>query len=556
MSDLHITNRRRILTNAAANWLSFAATVAITFYMAPRLVHGLGDRAYGVWALVESIVAYLALFDLGIGAAVVRFVARFEETKQREELNRVFSTSFAIFGLFGLAALAITFGLAFASAAPLGVPADFAADARGMLLLLGVNLAIGLPMGVYDAVLCALGRFPQRTFVQVAILLVRSGSFLVILAQGGGLLAIGWAITITTTAQWLILAVVARRALPELRFSRRFVDAATFRTIRGYSLWAFVAMIAGKLSFSTDAIVISAFLTPEYITYFAIGARLTEYCRMGVRAATSVLTPTISALDAQGDLAAIQRVMVYGTRAVLWIILPIEAGLILLGHPFLVLWMGQEIADASFLTLAILAAPLFLTLSQSISGRIVYGTGQLRWFACMTLAEGVVNLAVSLLLVGSLGIVGVAIGTTVPHIAFNVACAWYVCRLTRVSISSYLVHAFAVPSAGVLLPVAAWYGYNQAFGAPGTWVELILVGALGVAAAGGAVLALERAAREALTRALRRTEPGATERMSSRSLPIPSACDGCESDESRLALEPRALLAVAGNDRAVRGTST
>ena len=58
-------SRRALLVNAAASWLGFAAQVVATFFLSPVLIHGLGDRRYGIWALVDSVLAYLMLFDLG-----------------------------------------------------------------------------------------------------------------------------------------------------------------------------------------------------------------------------------------------------------------------------------------------------------------------------------------------------------------------------------------------------------------------------------------------------------------------------------------------------------
>src|SRR3989442_11829527 len=91
-----MTNRQ-IVANAVANWIGFAVQLVVAFFMSPILVHGLGTSRYGIWSLVESVLAYLMLFDLGVAAAVVRYVARFEATQDHDSLNRVFSTSLGIF---------------------------------------------------------------------------------------------------------------------------------------------------------------------------------------------------------------------------------------------------------------------------------------------------------------------------------------------------------------------------------------------------------------------------------------------------------------------------
>src|SRR5690242_15183147 len=67
---------RRLLTNAASSWLMYISQLLAAFVVSPIMVRSLGDARYGIWSIVESALAYLALFDLGVGASVVRHVAR------------------------------------------------------------------------------------------------------------------------------------------------------------------------------------------------------------------------------------------------------------------------------------------------------------------------------------------------------------------------------------------------------------------------------------------------------------------------------------------------
>src|SRR5689334_20518601 len=102
---------RRLLVGAVTNWLAFAATLVVGFFLTPYVVRRLGDGPYGVWAFVESLIAYFTLFDLGIAACVVRFVARFHATGDRNDLNRLVSTCLALFVGLGAVVFAIGSGL-------------------------------------------------------------------------------------------------------------------------------------------------------------------------------------------------------------------------------------------------------------------------------------------------------------------------------------------------------------------------------------------------------------------------------------------------------------
>jgi O-antigen/teichoic acid export membrane protein len=477
-------SRRALIANAAASWLGFAAQVVATFFLSPILIHGLGDDRYGIWALVDSVLAYLMLFDLGVAAAVVRFVARFEAARDREELNRVFSTSVFIFAAAGAIALGVGATIALCCLHVLRVPPELQAETQITIILLSCNLALGLPLGVFPAVLDGLGRYPAKTIVRTAGLILRIPLFMLIIHSGGGLIEMAWMITGSNVLEHLALAGAARWYLPELRLSLRGIDRATFSRIRGYSLHALLAMLAGRISFQTDSLVISAFRAPQFITYFAIGARLTEYVKSSMRAITTVLTPAVSTLEAQGDHAAIQRLLVNGTRYVLWSALPIQAGLMLLGRSFLALWLDtpdMDYSTKSYPVLVILAIPLALALSQSITGRILYGLGKLRWYARFAILEALANLLLSVALVTPLGINGVAWGTTIPNLVANGILVVYGCRLLRVGVRTYLRRAFLAPVAVTTLLAIGWLAATIRW-TPTTWPELILTAAMGTAA--------------------------------------------------------------------------
>ena len=105
-----------------------------------------------------------------------------------------------------------------------------------------------------------------------------------------------------------------------------------------------------------------------------------------------------------------------GAKAAMLIGLPVCIGFIVLGRRFISLWMGAEYAAQAGTVLAVLATGhLFGLPYYTISG-VLYGLGRHRVVAWSRVFEGVVNLVLSVILVQRYGVVGVAIGTIVPHI--------------------------------------------------------------------------------------------------------------------------------------------
>jgi hypothetical protein len=231
-------------------------------------------------------------------------------------------------------------------------------------------------------------------------------------------------------AENLALAVLSFRALPTLRLSPALVDAATFRRVRGYSLDAFLLLIAGRLAYQTDSFVIGANLPLEAITYFAIAARLSEFAKTLLRTITSTLTPGISAMEARGEVAGIRDLYTQAARWVLYLTVPVQLGLLVYGGDFLSLWLrSTDYARASGPTLDRAGGGL-----GRGHGAIGGGAGVVRHRADSAVRPRLAHSrpsstwGLSLLLVRWLGIVGVALGTALPA-----AGGWAVCDCLCVS---------------------------------------------------------------------------------------------------------------------------
>ena len=357
--------------------------------------------------------------------------------------------------------------------------------------MLGLNLSVGLPLRVYAAALHGLGQYPIQNAIRVTLLLLRSALVLLVLHFDGGLKGVGIVVLACGLLDYFAMAIAASRCLPEMRFSWRYVDRQTMRRIGTYSGSAFVLMLADRVSFQTGSIVIGAFLLPEAITYFAIAANMVRYAKDGLRAVTLVLPPAISAMEARGDYAAIQRVLVDGGRWCVYLILPLELGLLMLGWTFLANWMGDAYADASFAALCLLSAPLAIMMSQSVSARILYGVGRLHWLAVLAVFEAGLNLLLSVILVRSYGIEGVAFATALPSVLFALPVAWYACYVTHTPLRRYVLGTFGRPLLAVVVPAVIWGGWLFWRGFDLSWSEMIVAGAVGVAACAIVAILLE-----------------------------------------------------------------
>ena len=440
---------------AGSNWLTFAAALAVAFLLTPHLIRSLGPGRYDVWCVVEAILAYFTLLDLGVGAFLVRATARATATGEEDRLNRVCSASLAIFSGAGLVAVAIGTPVALFTGPRLGDRVGDPADATAFMVVMLANLALSLPLSVFPSVLEGLERYTAKSAVKGIALAVKAAGYLIVTWDGGTLLPLAVVSIVVALAESVALAGLCYWYWPSLRFSAGLIDRATLRDVRGYSTDAFLAMLAGRVSFQTGAILIGVFLPTGQVTAFATAARLVDYAKTLLRTVTTTLTPGIAAMEAQGDRDGVRRLFLTGTRVVLYLVLPVNVGVMLFGEPFLRRWVGAEVALGSYPALVVLSLTLGIGVAQSMAGRVMYGLGHLKWYARLALFEAALNALMTVVLIGPYGVVGVAVAVTVPNLIFCVVTIAMACRATGTTRREYLV-TWANPLSVVLVPITIW----------------------------------------------------------------------------------------------------
>ena len=444
--------RGRVVVGAGVNAAAFALVLGVSFALTPHLIAALGKPRYGVWVVVEGVLAYFTLLDGGVAAGLVRVVARGAARREFDAVNTYASAALVVFLAAAAAALAVGTPVLLALSPRLTAHAP---DAVPFMLVMLVNLALTLPLSVFGATLDGLECFTARGLVRVAALVVRTAATLGVLAAGGELLPLAVVFLVTNLLEQAAYAVLCYAACPELKLRPWAVGRATLRRVRSESFDAFLAMLAGRVTLQTGSIVIGLMLAPGAATFFATAVRLTEYAKQLLRQVTTTLTPGVSAMHARGDDAGVARLLLTGTRWVLYAALPVNVGLALFSAPFLSRWVGPEFADGSGPAALILSGTLALGLAQSVAARVLYGLGHLRTFARAAMVEGAVNVTLTALLIRPFGVEGVATAVALPNAIFCVFVVGHTLRLLRLPPGEYL-RAWARPLAFTLVPLAVW----------------------------------------------------------------------------------------------------
>jgi O-antigen/teichoic acid export membrane protein len=436
--------KTRALINVASSWGGLGVNIAVGFFLYPFILHHLGDEASGLWTLIYSLTGYYGIFDFGIRSSLIRYVSKFQATGDKDELARLINTSLFTYTCVGLfLVIPTTLGGLYVDRL-FHIPPSFLKDAEILFLMVGYSMALGFPLGISGGILEGLQRFDLINWTNIIATLVRAALIIYVLRDGLGLLSVALVTVSLPLISSAVRAVLAQQLLA-IPYGWKYVGWESLRQVAGYSSVTFMIIVAARLRFKTDAVIIGSFLSAAAITHFTIGARLVDYASEVVSSLAQIFTPMSSHFHATGNYDQLRKIFVSGNRACALVMFPMTVALLVMGKSVIEAWVGPQYVS-SYVILLIVLIPSTFYEAQSTSNRILFGMSLHKSLAYIVLMEGIANVILSIVLVRPLGIVGDAIGTAIPLMCTSLFfLPRHMCRRLNIPIRKFLVEAYFFP---------------------------------------------------------------------------------------------------------------
>ena len=451
----------KLILGSGARVIALAANLVIGMLLMPYVVHHLGDRIYGYWVLIGTIIGYYGILDLGITGAIQYYVAKAMGEGDRETIDETISSALFVFSLIAGAILVITISVAHFS--PLFVEElGEVTIVRNVILITGSAFALGFPGRIFLGIISANLRFDLVSLTNTAGLLIRSSLIVLVLKMGTGILGIALVTALVDLLVNTAYFLIARRIHPDFILSKSLVSLKRFKALFSYSIYRFITKIGDQLRFYFHSIIIASFMTVSAITHYTVASRLSMYLITLMIALFGLLSPAFSNLFGRRDDERILGTFNITTKLSSATTSFCTGCLILYGRPFIKIWMGPDYLDA-FVPLVILAIGISFDVSQFPSVSYMYGVAKHKFLMYIALMEGGLNVLLSILFVGHYGITGVALGAMLSMFIFKfIAQPIYVCKNLELDLGRYFLRTLMIPAGIVLLSlVLVWYPLSR-----------------------------------------------------------------------------------------------
>lgn len=429
-------NERR--TGALLAYVQVFLNIGIALAFTPVLVKSLGQSGYGLFSIVGSFVAYLAVMDMGMNDSVIRHLIRHQtlgDTKGARKFLGGMLSLYAIVGLLILGMAAILIALSpriFSTSTTVSEQALM----QSMLLVAAVATAVTVALNPIGALVYARERFVFIRTLEMTTNVLSTTTIYVLLQHGMGALMVITVSYGSLIAASLVKVLYVRFGLGEpVRYGRFSWPAV--RPILAYSAPIFVALIVEQIYWRLDNILIGAFMGAASVAVYAIGLMFNKYFMSFATAISRVMVPeVIRRVDAGADARELTSLLVRVARSQAMVLMLVLTGLIIFGDEFIVLWLGPEYA-ISYVVMLLALCPYALDLMGNVRNAVLQAKN-LYWhrvsiFAAMAL----LNIPLTIGLLKTYGVAGAAASTGVCIVIGHVLILRVLHQKTGIRMATY-----------------------------------------------------------------------------------------------------------------------
>ena len=411
--------KNELKIGSALSILTIIVGSLIQIFYTPLYMKYLGTTDFGINSLVQSIMGYIGMLNLGLGNAMLRYTVRYRAEGKREEeksLNGMFLTIFSILML-----VSIVIGIYIYSNISNFFSDKFTIEelskTKSVFLLMMLNVAISFPVGVFSTNIASREKFLYQRGLSLIKTIITPIIGAILMLNGYGLIAV----TVSIVALGLFVSVFdiiyAKKLGMKINFKN--FDLKVLKEIFHYSFYIFLNIIIDRVYWSTDRVIIGKYIGITAVGIYSIASIFNQLYMNFSTAISGVLFPKINRLIVEDKHEEISNLFIKVGRLQYVILGLISSGFILFGKEFIYLWLGEGYSEVYKIALWIMI-PLTVPLIQNTGIAIMQARNmhQIRSIVYFFIAIG--NVVGSIFLVKQYGVIGCAIATGVSFMIGNI----------------------------------------------------------------------------------------------------------------------------------------
>lgn len=456
-----------MLSALSFGYLATILNAVIGIALTPFILIKLGVVAFGVWAVVAEVLAYAVLLDFGVTGAISTLVAvasgKAAGSSERIELSQITSSGFMFHNVASLFVLCLGLVISYifvnSGRGALQLPEDTLIAIAVLLLARAIDIG---GVNVVRAVLVGRQVLGPLSFFNLVGSLLSSLCIFILLLLDFKLLALGLAelartIVLASAAYWLY-----RRHARDIEITMAHGSVVHLSRILRLGGWLSLGSLAMLLMQRADNLVTFSILGPASVTVLGITRRVADIFTSIINQAVNWMRPGLGQIVGGGNKEKLKQIFLMICSLVGIVGTSLAVCTVLINPYFVAAWVGPQLYGGDALNIVVGALLVLNTITLPCRAILTAGK-HLRDQSIIFTCEALTNLALSICLAKSMGIIGVMLGTLIPRILFSsiglaiIVQKKYEFRFTQTVMTMYKpLWLIGIPAATVLWLVLRW----------------------------------------------------------------------------------------------------
>ena len=420
-----ISNIKKIGLNSVCKSISKSLLykfigAALSFVVMPISINILDVEKYGIWSTILSFVSWFTFFDFGLANGLRKRLTESLSEKNFEKSNKYISTSYAmitIVSIFLIILILIIFP-------QLNWNSIFNTNNVNntelliSMLLISICFIINLVLSNINAIFYAFQKpelpglsnvIMQSIFIILVVIFkdfVRGNLIWISLAYGIGVIVANF-----------ILTVIFIKANKNIKISIASVRVKYIKEVMELGLKFFLIQISSLILLTTDNMVITQVLGPEYVMEYSLIYKIFSVITMihgGI--ILSALWSRYTKAYSEKQYMFIKNTFIITKKLfILVLIVTILIAIIIVKTPLLTLWSGKVFNVSKSLVIYTAIYTIIVAWNGTFCA-LLNGLGQINYQLYISIFSSIINIPISIFLANISGVSGVILGSVISLI--------------------------------------------------------------------------------------------------------------------------------------------
>ncbi|WP_163538995.1 oligosaccharide flippase family protein [Gracilibacillus sp. YIM 98692] len=410
----------QIKAGVILSYIEVGIKFIIGLLFVPILLHYLGQDEYGLYQLMGSIIAYMAIIDFGLSSTITRYYSKYiakDNEKNKENILGIAAVLYFSITLISIIISIIIYQYLDSIFKNSLTPSELI-SAKKIFIIVIINIGLSIGSQFFRAIINSHEKFIfMRTLILVksivtpvaiiAILSFEANAFNVVLTQ--------------TFFNLLIIIIMVFYSFSKIKIKVKlhYLDIPLLKEMFGFSFFIFITAITDQIFWRSDQIILGIVAGTSSVAIYAIASQIVlNYTNLSTAMSGIFLPNVTKRVERNASDNELTNLFIKIGRLQYLLLLCVLMGFILFGKQFINLWVGEEFYTSYYITLIIMI-PFTIDLIQNMGLIILKAKNLYAYRAKVFLVIAIINIVMTVPLAIALGGIGAAIASGISYFVGN-----------------------------------------------------------------------------------------------------------------------------------------